>query len=170
MEIRFNYELMYKLLLYLFIPVFVAVVFLWVFLKIYYDKKKGDPTKNYARRGTILSLLLANVVTVVLFTVSLLYSNKFISDLKANNLVDGNEFIYYVVLLLPIIPFVCLCFYFINMLHTMTKKSKNAFNDRISKSDTEDVKKDNAEIKDNKTKTKVKVEKEDKKNDDIEVL
>ncbi len=137
MILHFNYELLYKLLLYVFIPVFVVVVFLWVFLKIYYDKKKGDPTKNYARRGTILSLLLASVVTLILLTISLLYTNVFIEKMRSNNLIEDNKLIYNVVRMLPIIPFICLCFYLGNMFHSMTKKSRTAFNDKLPKEEND---------------------------------
>lgn len=123
--VNFDFVVFFRLLLYVFLPVTLAVAMMWVGLTIYYSKKKDDVTKDYARRGSVLSLFMSSVITLVLLIVNILFTISFINSLKTNNLVDGNKLVYYVVLFSPLIPLICFIVYVVGMIKNMKKKEDN---------------------------------------------
>ena len=150
--VNFDFVVFFRLLLYVFLPVTLAVAIMWVCLTIYYSKKKDDVSKDYARRGSILSLFMSSVITLVLLIVNILFSISFINSLKANSLVDNNRLVYYVVLFSPIIPLICFMVYVITMIKNMKKKEEKV----------EEI--------ENREEKLTKNNKKSKKDDDIEVL
>lgn len=106
--INFNQENFLKLLKWIFIPVAVIIVVVGIISIIY--KKVSKNKKNSSRIIDLFTSLLSIVITSLLLVIVINFSLSFIETMKSKGLVEGNEIIYYLILFIPIIPFLFLIY------------------------------------------------------------
>ncbi len=130
-DFKYDFSFLIKMIKFVFLPV-LAVVILTAFIIFIYSKKvKKKDIKLYNYLVEFWTTLLAIMVIGSLSAVTIGFSVSLSKSIKMYNLVEGHEIIYYMVLLVPVIPLIFLCVYAYRIIIVLINKPKKEKNIEI---------------------------------------
>ncbi len=118
----YDYTFLFKTIKYIFLPILVAVIVAGFFVFLYSRKAKKTDIDKYNYIIDLWTTLLAIVVVAALFAVTLGFSISLTNTIKLYDLVNGHEIIYYLVLIVPVIPLIFLFIYLYKFIVTLINK------------------------------------------------
>lgn len=127
----YDYSFLIKTLKYILLPVVAIVTIVGFFVFIYSRRAKKDNIERYNYIIDLWTTLIAIFVVGVLFAITLGFSLSLTSTIKSLNLVEGHEFIYYLVLITPVVPLIFLFIYIYKFILTLANKPKEDKNSDI---------------------------------------
>lgn len=132
-DFKYDFSFLLKMIKFVFLPV-LAVVILTAFIIFIYSKRvKKKDIKRYNYLVEFWTTLLAIMIIGALSAVTVGFSVSLSRSIKMYNLVEGNEFIYYMVLLVPVVPLIFLCVYIYRIIIVLINKPTKEKNVEISK-------------------------------------
>lgn len=109
--IKFDFLFLSKLILFILIPVMLIVGIGSVLTKRYSKKISKDNISFYNYTMDYLSTLIAVLVVGILLAIVGCFSFYFAYAMRIRHIITGNEVIYYIILITPIIPLTFLLYY-----------------------------------------------------------
>ena len=120
----YDYSFLIKTLKYILLPVIVIVAIVGFCVFMYSRKSKNDNIEKYNYIIDLWTTLIAIFVVGALFAITLGFSLSLTNTIKAFDLIKGHEFIYYLVLMTPFVPFIFLLIYIYKFILTLANKPK----------------------------------------------
>lgn len=115
-DLTFNFNLLFKLVIYVLLPTIALVLISRVLVVLCTKKiKENDPERYYHIVNSWLSIV-AILITIALFVVTIIYAFYFVSAMKEKNLVSTHQVMYYLVFAFPVVPFIFLIYYIVGLL------------------------------------------------------
>lgn len=122
-----DFDFFLELIKYVFIPILLVVILISIAIFIYSKTIKEKDIKRYNYVVNFWTSLAAIVIVGALFAITIGFSRSLINSLIAYKLVESNKSFYYIVMALPLFPFIFLILYvtkFIKVVMNKVSKTK----------------------------------------------
>ena len=120
----FDYTFFVKLILFVLVPIIIIVISGSILINKYSKEKSNNDKLIYNCIMDYYSSLLAVVVVGLLFGITCIFSIHFGNTMKVNNLITGNEIIFYIIVFIPMVPLTFLVYYVKKMLIALSRKKE----------------------------------------------
>lgn len=121
---KYDFSFLFTMIKFVFLPVLAIVIVTAIIIFAYSKKVKQQDIKKYNYLVEFWTTLLAILIIGALFAITIGFSMSLSKAIEMYDLVKGNEIIYYLVLVTPIIPLIFLAIYIYRMIIVILNKPK----------------------------------------------